>query len=587
MSNKKINQKRSSWIRLALGIVIIVFVNIISMQLFTRLDLTAEKRYTVSEDTRALLRQLDDIVYFQVYLEGSMPPRYERLQRATREMLDEFRVYSDNIQYEFINPTTSSDPEERYNTHENLKVRGLVAVPLREDDADGVKFQQIFPGIILSYKSMEQPLQLLRSELGASEDEMVNRAIEDIEFNLAYAINLVTNETKPKIAFIEGHGEHELRRVADVTRSLQEKYLVERVRLNERVNALTEREQSDSSGLVVRNKFQAIVIAAPDSVFSEKDKFIIDQYVMHGGKILWLVDPIFASMDSLQYGGATMGVTNDINLDDMLFNYGIRLNTDLIMDMIALPIPITTGEVAGQPQIDFFPWFYFPLVTPQINHPVVSNLSAVMTNFVSSIDTIRIPGIKKTYLLNSSPYSRSMNAPVYINLDIIGYEPDESLYTEEFLPVAVLLEGSFSSLYKNRISPSLMYSKEIGFVERSVPTSMIVVADGDVIRNQLHYSQGYPLALGYDQWTEQTFGNKKFILNAIDYLTEGSELITIRSRELQLRMLDNTYLKNNHLKWKLINVAIPPLLVIIFGIIYVLLRRKRFTAKRTKRNEKK
>ncbi len=583
MSNKKINQKRSSWIRLALGIVIIVFVNIISMQLFTRLDLTAEKRYTVSEDTRALLRQLDDIVYFQVYLEGSMPPRYERLQRATREMLDEFRVYSDNIQYEFINPTTSSDPEERYNTHENLKARGLVAVPLREDDAEGVKFQQIFPGIILSYKSMEQPLQLLRSELGASEDEMVNRAIEDIEFNLAYAINLVTNETKPKIAFIEGHGEYELRRVADVTRSLQEKYLVERVRLNERVNALTEREQSDSSGLVVRNKFQAIVIAAPDSLFSEKDKFIIDQYVMHGGKILWLVDPIFASMDSLQYGGATMGVTNDINLDDMLFNYGVRLNTDLIMDMIALPIPITTGEVAGQPQIDFFPWFYFPLVTPQINHPVVSNLSAVMTNFVSSIDTIRIPGIKKTYLLNSSPYSRSMNAPVYINLDIIGYEPDESLYTEEFLPVAVLLEGNFTSLYKNRISPSLMYSKEMGFVEKSTHTSMIVVADGDVIRNQLHYSQAYPLALGYDQWTEQTFGNKKFILNAIDYLTEGSELITIRSRELQLRMLDNTYLKNNHLKWKLINVAIPPLLVIIFGIIYVLLRRKRFTAKRTQK----
>ncbi len=583
MSNKKINQKRSSWIRLALGIVIIVFVNIISMQLFTRLDLTAEKRYTVSEDTRALLRQLDDIVYFQVYLEGSMPPRYERLQRATREMLDEFRVYSDNIQYEFINPTTSSDPEERYNIHENLKARGLVAVPLREDDAEGVKFQQIFPGIILSYKSMEQPLQLLRSELGASEDEMVNRAIEDIEFNLAYAINLVTNETKPKIAFIEGHGEYELRRVADVTRSLQEKYLVERVRLNERVNALTEREQSDSSGLVVRNKFQAIVIAAPDSLFSEKDKFIIDQYVMHGGKILWLVDPIFASMDSLQYGGATMGVTNDINLDDMLFNYGVRLNTDLIMDMIALPIPITTGEVAGQPQIDFFPWFYFPLVTPQINHPVVSNLSAVMTNFVSSIDTIRIPGIKKTYLLNSSPYSRSMNAPVYINLDIIGYEPDESLYTEEFLPVAVLLEGNFTSLYKNRISPSLMYSKEMGFVEKSTHTSMIVVADGDVIRNQLHYSQAYPLALGYDQWTEQTFGNKKFILNAIDYLTEGSELITIRSRELQLRMLDNTYLKNNHLKWKLINVAIPPLLVIIFGIIYVLLRRKRFTAKRTQK----
>jgi ABC-2 type transport system permease protein len=299
---------------------------------------------------------------------------------------------------------------------------------------------------------------------------------------------------------------------------------------------------------------------------------------MQGGKILWLVDPIFASMDSLQFGGATMGVTNNINLDDMLFNYGVRLNTNLIMDMIALPIPVNTGEVAGQPQWDFLPWFFFPLVTPQISHPVVNNLSAVMTNFVSSIDTIRIPRVKKTYLLNSSPYSRSMNAPVYVNLNSIGFEPDESLYNEQFLPVAVLLEGEFSSLFKNRVPPSVAYSKEIGFTEYSVPTSMIVVADADVIRNQLHFSQGYPMPLGFDQYTEQTFGNTKFILNAIDYLTEGTDLISIRSRELKLRMLDNTYLKSNQLKWKLINVGIPPLFVIIFGIIYFFIRKRRFTS---------
>jgi ABC-2 type transport system permease protein len=263
----------------------------------------------------------------------------------------------------------------------------------------------------------------------------------------------------------------------------------------------------------------------------------------------------------------------------MLFNYGVRLNTNLIMDLIALPIPVTTGEVAGQPQFDFFPWFYFPLVTPQTSHPVTGNLSAVMTNFVSSVDTIAIPGIKKTYLLNSSPYSRSMNAPVYINLDIIGYEPDQALYNEQYLPVAVLLEGSFSSLYKNRIPPSLMYSEEIGFTEVSKPTSMIVVADGDVIRNQIDPRQSFPLPLGYDRWTDQVFGNKTFIMNAIDYLTEGTDLITIRSREIQLRLLDNTYLKKHQLEWKFINVGIPPLLVIIFGIIYYFIRKKRFTSK--------
>ena len=577
MSKKKINQRRSSWIQLALGIVIIVFINIISSQLFTRLDLTAEKRYTVSEDTRELLKTLDDVVYFQLYLEGDLPPKYKRLQKATREMLDEFRVYTDKVQYEFINPSSAEDPKERYEVHENLKTRGLMAAEVREDDAEGVKFQIIFPGAVVSFKAREMPLQLLRPERGASEDQMVNRAIQDIEFNLAYVINLLANDNKPRIAFIEGHGELGLNETADITRALQENYVVERIRLSEKVNVLTERLKPDSTGkVIITNKYKTIIIAGPDSIFSEKDKFIIDQYIMHGGKVLWLVDPVFASMDSLQYGGATMGVTNNIHLDDQLFKYGVRLNTDLIMDLIALPIPVTSGSVAGQAQFDFYSWYFFPLVTPQINHPVVSNISAVMTNFVSSIDTIRIPGIKKTFLLNSSPYARRMNAPVYINLNILGYEPDESLYNEQFLPVAVLLEGQFSSLFKNRIPPSLIYSKEIGFTELSSPTSMIVVADADIIKNQLHYSQGYPLTLGYDQYTEQTFGNKKFILNAIDYLTEGSDLITIRSRELTLRLLDNTYLKGNELKWKLINVAAPPLFVIIFGIAYVLIRKKRY-----------
>lgn len=580
MSYKKINQKYNSLIRLALGIVIIVFVNIIGAQLFTRIDLTAEKRYTVSENTREMLSNLEDIVYFQVYLEGDLAPRYKRLQKATREMLDEFRVYTDKVQFEFINPSATEDTKERYEVHENLKSRGIIPAEIRQDDAEGVKFQLIFPGAIISYRSKELPLQLLRPELGASEDEMVNRAIENIEYNLAYAIKLLTNDQKPRIAFIEGHGELNQRETADISRALNENYIVERVRLNERVNALTERVESDSTQqMVIRNKFKAIIIADPDSVFSEKDKFIIDQYIMHGGKVLWLVDPVFASMDSLQFGGATMGITNNIHLDDQLFKYGVRLNTDLVMDIMALPIPVTTGSVAGKPQFDFFPWYFFPLVSPQINHPVVSNLNAVMTNFVSSIDTIRIPDVKKTFLLHSSPYARRMNAPVYINLDIMGLEPDQSMYNEQFIPVAVLLEGQFSSLYTNRLAPSLAYSKEIGFVGKSKPTSMIVVADGNIIRNQLHYRDGYPLPLGYDQYTDQTFGNKKFILNAVDYLTEGSELISIRSRNIQLRLLDNTRLKGNEVMWKVINVAVPPLLVILFGIIYIIIRKKRFTAR--------
>ncbi len=576
MRKNNISQKRSSLIRFALGVVIIVFINIIGNQLFTRFDLTADQRYTVSEDTRKLLRSLDDVVYFQIYLDGYLPPSYKRLQRATKEMLDEFRVFTDNIQYEFISPSTSDDFKEREAVYDHLESRGLVADKVSEDGSEGVTFQTIFPGAIISYKSKEKPLQLLHSSKSANEF-IINKAIEELEFNLAYGISLLVDQRKPKIAFIEGHGELSLRETADITRTLQENYLVERVRINERVGALTEREESDSGEIVIRNKYKAIIVAGPDSVFSERDKFIIDQYIMHGGRVLWLIDPVFASMDSLQHGGATMGVTNNIYLDDMFFNYGVRLNADLIMDLVAMYIPVTTGTVGGQPQYDFFPWFYFPLVAPQNSHPVVSNLNAVKTEFISSIDTIRIPGIEKTYLLNSSPYSRRVNAPVYINLDMLGYEPDQAQFNEQFLPVAVLLEGQFTSLYKNRMAPAVINSKEMAFAEISPQTAMIVVSDADIIKNQ--FSQGYPLPLGFDKWTQETLDNKTFILNAIDYLTEGSDLITIRSRSRQLRQIDKNAIKGDEVKWQLANVVIPPLLVIIFGILYILIRKKRFTVR--------
>ena len=298
---------------------------------------------------------------------------------------------------------------------------------------------------------------------------------------------------------------------------------------------------------------------------------------MHGGKVLWLIDPVFASMDSMQYSGATMGITNNIFLDDMLFNYGVRLNTDLIMDLIALPIPMVAGSTAGQPDIEFFPWYFFPLVASDTNHPVVNNIGAVKTEFVSSLDTIMIPGIKKTFLMSTSPYSRRLNAPVYINLNILDEEPDEKQFNENYIPVAVLLEGSFKSLYRNRMPRALAGSKEIAFKEYSKPTSMIVIADGDVIRNQFHYSQGYPLPLGYDQYTGETFGNKRLILNAIDYLVSGSEIVTIREKNVETPLLNETALKGNEFIWRLVNSAVPPLLVIIFGIIYIFIRKKRYT----------
>jgi ABC-2 type transport system permease protein len=264
----------------------------------------------------------------------------------------------------------------------------------------------------------------------------------------------------------------------------------------------------------------------------------------------------------------------------MLFNYGVRINPDLIMDLNALPIPLRTGQVGNQPKIDFFPWYFFPLITPNVKHPIVSNLNSIKTEFISSMDTIKVAGVKKTILLKTSPYSRSVSTPVLISLSILENEPDEREYSGPERPVAVLLEGKFGSNFENRIPPEIQFNREIDFIAESKPTRMIVVSDGDIIKNQLHFSQGYPLPLGYDQYTGETFGNKDFILNAMDYLVDESGLISIRSREIKLRQLDMTRVNNNKLSWQVFNLIIPVLLVLCYGMVRLYIRRRKYTSER-------
>ncbi len=563
--------------QLLAGIAVIVLINLIGDYVFTRVDLTSEKRYSLSDATIELLEGIDDIVYFQVYLEGDFPAGFKRLRNATREMLDEFRAYSDNIEYEFINPSASDDPNERKDTYSLLVERGLNPTDLQVNTSDGMSKQIIFPGAIVAYRGDEMPLELLKSQMGIPPVEVLNNSIQSLEFNLANTIKNITATYKPKVAIIEGHGELSNMELADITVALSEHYIVERLKIDGKINSLTERAQVDSLNTGIRNKFQAVIIAQPDSSFSEKDKFIIDQYIMRGGKVLWLIDPMIASMDSLQSSGDMVSISRELNLDDMLFKYGVRLNRDLIMDLNALPIPLTVGSVAGQPQIEFYDWYFFPIITPLSDHPVVKNLNAIKTAFISSMDTIAIPGIEKTILLKTSPYSRVMNAPVYVNLNILQNEPDIGLFNHSPLAVGVLLEGEFPSVYTNRLPPAILNSREIGFKEVSEPTSMIVISDGDVIKNQFHFSQGYPLPLGYDQYTRQTFGNKELILNAMNYLTDGPGLISIRSRDLKLRLLDMAKVNQEKLHWQLLNVVLPLLLIAFVGIINFWIRKRKFS----------
>jgi ABC-2 type transport system permease protein len=575
--NKQRLMRRSGMFQLMLGILIIVLVNVVGYFKFTRFDLTSEKRYSLSPVTKQLLKNVDDIVFFQVYLEGDFPAGFKRLRNATREMLDEFRAYNKNIQYEFIDPSASENEKERNDTYQLLMEKGLQPTNLQVSTKGGREQQVIFPGVVASYKSRETAVDLLSSQVGVDPEDVLNNSLKDLEFKLATTINNLTVNQKPRVAFVRGQGELGNKEIYDIAQALSKEYVVDLVTINGRLGSLSSRDSVSEDKTRVLNKYEALIIAKPDSAFTEKDKFILDQFIMRGGRVLWLIDPVFASMDSLQANESTIGMAQDLNLDDILFNYGIRLNPDLVMDLNALPIPLNTGQVGNQPKIDFYPWFFFPIITPTEKHPIVNNLNAIKTEFISSLDTIKVPHVKKTILLKTSQYSRTVNTPVLISLSILEKEPDEREYTGPPKAVAVLLEGEFRSNYDNRVPPEIQYSKDIAFIPKSKPGRMIVISDGDIIKNQLHYSKGYPLPLGYDQYTGETFGNKDFILNAMDYLVDESGLITLRSREIKLRQLDMTRVSNSRLYWQIFNVLVPVALVLIYGIISFYLRKKRYT----------
>lgn len=577
MTGKKQNIKQLNLIQLFLGILIILLVNVIGGYVFTRFDLTSGKRYSISEATKKMLTGLDDIVYFKVYLEGDFPAGFERLSRSTREMLDEFRAYNRNIQYEFIDPARVVSESETRAFYEELIRKGLNPTDLQVKKYDGTSQQIIFPGALVSFKSKEVPMSLLVSQIGMSPEAILNNSVQSLEYNIAKTIKKLVTATRPDVAFIKGHGELEDIYLYDALQSASEYFNVERTRIGGELSSLTERDTAGNGSIIVRNKYDAIVIAQPDSIFDEKDKFIIDQFIMHGGKVLWFIDPVYATMDSLETSNQTIGIARDLNLDDMLFNYGVRLNNNLILDLNAMPVRVVTGMIDDQPQIDFLPWYFFPVVTPASEHPIVKNLNAVKTEFISTLDTVGSPSVQKTILLNTSKYSRTLKSPVVISLRLLEEPQDERLYQMSHLPVAVLLEGEFPSVFKNRIPPRIEDDPWMDFREKSVPTQMIVVSDGDMVRNQLHSSQGYPLPLGFDQYTRQSFGNRDFLLNALNYLTDDSGLILSRAKDVKLRLLDSTRLKDEKLKWQLINTLIPVAFILIYGVIRSAIRKRRYT----------
>ncbi|HKR04022.1 MAG TPA: gliding motility-associated ABC transporter substrate-binding protein GldG [Bacteroidia bacterium] len=563
LQTKRRSLKSQNVIQLFLLLCILILINVISSFVFTRFDLTSEKRYTLSDATKNVLKKLPDVVYVKVYLTGDLPGGFRHLENSVKEMLDEMRVYAgDNLQYEFIDPSSNPDKNTRTELYKQLYKKGLQPTNIQESEKEKTSEKVIWPGAIVTYRANEIPMQLLNDQLGAGPEQALNSSVEGLEFSIGNTIRKITVDIAPSIAFIEGHGEMNKKYTADIYNTLKNTYNVEWKKIDGKLNALA--------------NYQAILIAKPDSVFDEKDKFIIDQFIMKGGKAVWLIDPMTAEMDSLADKNDVLATARELNLDDMLFRYGVRINYDLVQDLQSVPIPMVVGYSGGRPQQKLLPWFYFPLVFPGSKHPIVNNLNAIRFQFASTIDTVGSRDLKKTVLLSSSKYTRVVKAPARISLEMLRKEPDMNMFNQPDKILAVLVEGTFPSNFTNRIPPVIAEDKDIGFKETSVPTKMVVVSDGDVIRNDYRKSSESPMPLGYDRYTGQTYGNKNFLLNVIDYLCDDSGLITVRSKEIKLRLLDKTLITTGKTFWQVLNTVLPLFLILVFGFVKGHLRRRRF-----------
>lgn len=567
------NIRRQNILGIVAVVVVLVFLNIISNYIFTRIDLTYEKRYTLSDSTKKMLKELDEEALFRVYLDGNdLPAEYRRFRNDIKNMLDQFRAYSRNVEYEFVDPNSFKTDEEKMQFYQTLVKKGLTPIPVTTE-SDGVqKNQVVYPAMEVSYKGRETAIQLQSSGVsGKSTDEIVNTSVENLEYNFVTALHRLSRPVKARVGFLLGHGELANIDLYDIQMSLVEDYTVENVPLDRNISALTGRIQNmNDSSISINNKFDVLVVPKPLTTFTDRDLYVIDQFVMYGGKILWLVDALDADMDSLQDKPQTFATRLPTNLEEMFFNYGVRINPDLVMDYRCRGIPM----MGADNRMQLVPWYYFPTLVPNSNHPIVRNLDVLKTDFVSSIDLIN-NDIEKTVLLTTSDHVHIKNAPVNIQLSDAMVQLDERLFNRSNLPVAVLLEGRFQSLYRNRLASSFSELAEIGFKSQcEEPTQMIVVSDGDIIRNGTGVNdQGrYPYPLGYDRYTNVEFANKSFILNAINYLAGDEAMIDARPRSIAIRRLDVAKVKEQRAYYQIANILYPVLIVLVLAAVVFCLR---------------
>ncbi len=560
-----VNQKKKDLLHLVLVLIAVVLVQVFAQFFFTRIDFTKEKRFTLSATTEEILRNLKEPVKVTVYLEGDFPAGFKRLRSATKDLLGDYKAYTgSNLQFEFIDPAADKNQQEQQAFFEELYNKGIEPTNLSVKQEGGLTQKLIFPAAMVSFNGREIPVKLLQTRIGLNPEEVLNNSIQNLEYAFTSAIKKVTAGGKPRVALTEGHGELTDLELQDAMQALSEGYEVGRVDLKE----------ITWEGL---KKIKLLIIPKPNEEFTELEKFKIDQYLMQGGKVFWAVEQVHAELDSMQQGnGEQLAFPKKLNLDDQLFKYGIRINYDLVGDMNCMQIPLNVGNIAGEGQIQMVPWLFYPIIMPFSNNPIVKNLEGIKTEFINTIDTIAVEGLRQEVLLTTSPFSRKLNTPTLISLNMVEQTPDPKTFQSEPKPVCVLVEGKFTSIFKNRMLPEGIPAS--AFIPESNFTKMVVFSDGDVLRNQISATDGSVFSLGYDRYTQQTFGNKTFLLNLADYLTNDAELIRLRSKEIKLRLLDKAKIVEEKLTWQLINMLFPIVLIVVFGIFQHIYRKRRYTA---------
>jgi len=566
----KVNSKRNqSLLQLGLFAGVLLFLNVLGNTFYNYYDLTEDKRFTLTDASVDMMEKINEVVYVKVLLEGEFGGAYKRLQNSVRELLDDYRSISPNLEYDFENPLAGTT-EEKNARAELYAKSGIYPINLKVLTSDTKKEQRTYPYALIFFQGRETAVNLLENNVPGMNPELaINNSINLLEYKITGAVKKLMTVRKPVVLYTTGHQELNPIQTSDLDAELIKNYDLNRINLD--------------SVVQINSDVDVLIVAKPLQPFSEKDNFKIDQYVMNGGRVLWLLDKVAASIDSMRITGQHLAMPMELNLDRLLFKYGARIQPNLVMDLECTPIALQTGVIGDKPQFELFPWYFYPRVTSRSDHPVAKGIDRVNLFFPNVIDTIETRGgaVKKEILLATSDYSRYQRVPVNLTFDILRDKPNPAVYNKPNLPLAVLLEGNFPSEYENRVTESLLAGLrdlKIEFKKVSEPTRMIVVSDGDIAISRLDRQTQKPLPLGLNPYDKYQYANKQFLMNAIEYLHDDKGVIEARGKEVKLRLLDRVKAKEEKTKWQLINILFPIIGLALFGIIYNWLRRRKYAS---------